>query len=420
VKNLLLFVIFIFSLSVLSAQDAQQSGSLLDMDLDAFDSIFDAPLSGEEEYDAEPAASVLDTIKQRGITFSAGYDFKGVIAPGWNMVPWEFDGTESFSWGQGVEMVSGITIDARLSNELRVITTLSYGIPGFYFSLGDFFFDYNLFNKVFLRAGKYEHSWGISPNFGFTNLLSRVPNEGPSGPSYIVKADVPVGIGGFQLLALTRADVSGGVIPAGTQIGVGGKYNMAFRWADFDLGAYYQDNMATRAVLSIKSTIWNIEFYNEWLAAFNTHSDNAVSFAANLGFSRNLFDDKIELNGEFFYNGEGNTYFFRPESELRKEETNPFIEGFNIALNALYRFGGNANLKFFTSFFYAPMQESIQLVPGITFTPFSLGEIYLAVPMSLGLKDGYYSKYTADPNSRVFSIIFYIKLSGSVYASYYY
>lgn len=397
---------------------AAQDKDLIDWDIDAFDSIFDDPgFSDEKVKEAEAPPSVLKSVKQRGIVFKASYELQGGIAPGWDIRPWEFDGEEVFTWRVGIKMNSVISIDARLSEAFRVITNLSYGIPGFNFSLDDFFFDYNILDKVFIRAGKYTHSWGIG---GFTNLLSRIPTGSSGGDSYIVKLEVPVDVGGIQALMLTRADISGGVIPAFSDFGFGGKYNLALRWADFDLGVFYQDNMATRAFLSTKTTIVNTELYNEWLLAVNTHSDKEVSFAANLGFGVDFFDGKISTGGEFVYNGEGNTYFYRPESSVRDAEVVPFIESFSMSMKMLYRFSGAADPRFFVSLDFSPSDLSAHLIPGFRINPFSELEVYLAFPMSLGSRDSYLYKYTADPYNRPFSIVLFVTFKGSVQASYYY
>ena len=384
------------------------------------DSIFDEPFSESGEEGSSRSSSVLGAVNQRGITFSFSYEFQGGFAPGWNMTPWHFNGEEEFTWGLGVKMNSDITIDARLSDVFRVLTVIEYKIPEFGFFLGDFFFDYNILNAVFVRAGKYEHSWGISPNYGFTNLLSRVPSGSPGGASFVFKADVPVGIGGIQALALTRADLMGGTIPGKSNIGFGGKYNLAFRWVDFDIGALYQEEMALRAFLSIKTTLWNTELYNEWLLAVNTHSDNEASFACNLGFARDFFDGKLSLNGEFFYNGEKDTQYYRPETALLDEDVLTFIDNFSMAMNVIYRFSGKGDPRFFTQVLYSPGQLSARLVPGFRITPLKHIEVYFAVPMALGDKNGYYYKNTADPTNRPSSIMLYVTLKDSVQAGYYY
>jgi hypothetical protein len=410
-------LLIFFSFALINAQEI----NLIDIDMNFFDSIFDpqtensTPSENETTPDenAEAASTVLDLLKRRGLTINASYEFQGLIAPGWNTSPLVF------SWAPGIKMDTSITLDARISEVFRVISVLNFSIPGF-FSLGDFFFDYNFFDMAFARAGKYEHSWGISPNYGFANLLSRVPAAGPSGPSYLAKADIPAGIGGLQMLALTRSNIAGGEIPGRDNVGFGGKYNLAFRWADFDAGFFYQKEMATRGALSIKTTMWDTELYNEWLLAINTHSNNSASFAFNFGFVRELYNNKIEVNGELFYNRERNTYFFSPETEIREAETSPFIEGFNMAFNALYRFDGWGSPRFYMQLLYAPAQGTARLVPGFRLSPISHIDIYLAVPMALGKKTGYYYLHTADVNNRPFSVMLYVTLKGSVQAGFYY
>jgi len=393
---------------------AQEKNDLLDMDLD---SIFNGSSAVQDNTASTPTDdSAAVNVNKSGITFGVSYEFQGGLAPGWSLAPWHFDGTEDFSWGYGAKMTSKLSINAQISEVFKVYTSFDFKIPDFSLTLGDFFFDYNFYNRIFVRAGKYELSWGIS---SFTNLLARVPEQGPSGPSYIVKADIPIGIGGFQALALTRSDLAGNVMPEQWgDLAFGGKYNVALRWVDLDLGVFYQHNMMpTRGFLSIKTTLGETEVYNEWLAAVNTHTDNAVSFAANLGFIRNFFNDKLTMGGEVFYNGEDNTYFFKPETRYKDAETVPLLEQIILGLNFLYRITGKGSPRLFSSVSYSVAENSAQLVPGFKFTPFQNIDVYCAVPMALGNKEGYYYTHNADLNDRPFSIMLLVTLTGSVYAS---
>jgi len=393
---------------------AQSTDDLLNMDID---SLFDDSFQSKDDASEPPADTTPVNVNKTGIIFGASYEFQGGFAPGWTLAPWHFDGTEERSWGQGVKMVSSLSINAQLSEVFKVYSSLGFNIPGFYFTLGDFFFDYNFFNKVFFRAGKYEHTWGHS---SFTNLLARVPEGGPSGPSYIIKADIPIGIGGFQALALTRVNIAGGAIPENTaEIALGGKYNVALRWVDLDIGVFYQHLvMPTRGFISLKTTLGKTEIYNEWLVAVNTHTDNAVSFASSIGLARDFFGDKLSLGGSFFYNGEGNTYFYKPKTSFTDEEKYVnVLDQFQIGLSFLYRIEGRGSPRIFSSVSFSPSENSYQVVPGFKFTPFDNIEVYCAVPMALGSKDGYYYKNTADPQNRPFSIMLLITLTGSVYAS---
>jgi len=408
------------------SQVAQQEIDLLEIDRDDLDSLFNEDNYLEGQHEPVQETTVLDNVRRRGVEFNASYFFRGAANPGWNMYPWEFDGNEEFSWALGIEMGSSLSINAQISESFRVISVFTYQIPGFNLTLGDFFFDYNFFNKVFLRAGKYEQGWGISPNFAFINLLSRIAiktddNFPPyAGPSYIAKFDIPIGIGGLQFLTLTRYDIAGGKAPPKEYFGYGGKFNLAFNWADFNLGMYYQQFMATRGFLSIKTVLLNFDIYNEWLLTYNNHTDDSVNLSFNIGLSKAFFNKKFEVNTEYYYNGEETTYYYRPQAEFREEDTSPFLSGNNFALNLLYRFDGKINTRVFARILYG--DEAYSLLAGVKINPLSNLEIYFAVPMALGNRDGYYYKHAHNilDQHRPFSFILYVSFSGGISVSKYY
>jgi len=178
--------------------------------------------------------------------------------------------------------------------------------------------------------------------------------------------------------------------------------------------------MATRLFLSAKTSVWNIDLYNEWLFAINTHTDKTFKFSVNLGFSRSFFKEKLELNAEFFYNGEENTSFYRPESEFREEDSIPFIKGINFALNLRYKFDVKTNPRIFARFLYG--DESFSIVPGVSITPFTNVEIYFAIPIAFGKKDGYYYQNAVNIRNQhsPFSFLLYVSFNGSVRASKYF
>jgi len=379
-----------------------------------FDGPSDAPAFQEIE---DPGVSqVLSQIRQRGIIFDASYEFWGGFAPGWSEAPWFITDNREFTWAPAVRMRADFGIDAQISEVFRVRTSVYFTVPNFAFTLGEFFFDYNLHDRVFFRAGKFGLSWGISPNFNFTNLPARIPDESFSRDAFIARVDVPIGIGGFQFLALTRANIMQGAAPQWQDVGWGGKYNLAFRWADFDMGFFHQYGMPFRCFLSINTTIGNTEVYNEWMLAIDG-SRGRASGAFNVGFVRDFFDNRLTANGELFYNAEDSAFWFDPGTTIRDAEVSPFISGFNIALNLLYRLGGASNPRLFLQFLYAPEQHSAQLVPGFRLSPPFLphAELYFAIPMALGRRDGFYYRNPVDieDRRRPFSITLLLSLRGN-------
>jgi hypothetical protein len=345
-------------------------------------------------------------MRQKGFSLNASYYFYGGIAPGWSKAPW--DGGGDFSGSPGVGMSSGIGLDFQISDVLRVKNTIGFSYPGFTLKVNEFFFDYNIRNAVFIRAGKYGHNWGISPNFQFTNLLSRVPANSSGGDPFMVKADIPIGVGGLQFLALTRSPT-----PGMREIGFGAKYNLAFTWADIDMGAYYLDAMPLRAFVSVKKTVKDTELYAEGLVSVQHNPWGDLKFSANLGVGQDFFADKLTVNGEVFYNGEAGTGWWRPETDLRDAEVSPFIGGFNTALNLRFKPGWFKDLRFFTQFLYGFAEYTAQLVPGLIIDPLPHMSVSLAVPMALGSHDGTYYTSNADRNNRPFSIVLLVSISGS-------
>jgi len=415
-KRLLFACIGILFFTVLSAQEK----NTLDWDID---DIFNKPEQespNEEQENDKPAVSINKLIKQKGITFNASYEFLAGVAPGWREPLWSPEKDHDLYLDRYIKLNSSLTANAQIDDSLRILTVLSFEIPNFYIKLGDFFFDYNINDVVFLRGGKYSHSWGLASNFTFTNLLARVPNENITGESFIFKADIPTGIGGFQLLTLTRYDLMGvnPELPELEDFAFGGKYNLALEWADFDTGLYYQENMPLRAFLSIKTTLWKTEFYSEGLAAINVYDPADASGAVSFGFVKELFKNKFILNGEIFYNFEKDSWIYNPETYIHDAHTTSFKDELYLALNLSYKFGGKVNPIFFTQMRYAPFEDSMQFIPGFKINPLSHVEVYLAAPMTFGPKDGYYYKntYTKDNknNPLPFCVILLFKLSGNI------
>ena len=379
---------------------------------------------------AKAPASAPVQLKKRGITFNAAFQFVGSIAPGYNDAPWFQEDDDEFSWEQKVKMRTDFTTDAQISETFRVKNVLYFEVPGFSLKLGDFFFDYTLYDTVFIRAGKFSQAWGISPNFQFTNLLARIPGDDYQkqyqyfykGDSYLARADVPIGIGGIQLLAITRANLlrSNAEMPGWRHLGYGAKYNLAFRWADFDLGFLYHDYMPFRGFLSIKTTLGNTELYNEWLAVDFLKPDD-FSGAANIGFVHEFFDRKLRINGEFFYNAEKGAEWYRSETVIMDATTSPFIEGPNFALNLLYRFGGKGNPRIFIQSLYGAWEDTARITPGLRLTPWPNIELYVAFPLNLGVQTGYYYVDPEETNDRRhFKLVTLLTIKGSVRAAYNY
>jgi len=390
---------------------AAPEGAFLDWDLD---SIFYTPPPeppSEEPEEFSPFALV----RQPGFTLDGTFEFSMGIVPGWSEAPWFEQEERVFSWEPVARMQVRFDLDTQISEILRVRSSIFFTVPGYDIELREIFFDYSLFNRVFIRGGRFNQNWGVSPNFAFTNLLARVPDDTYTEDPFIFRVNIPVGVGGFQFLALTRRDLFEGDAIHPHDVGYGGKFNLALRWVDADIGFFYQERMPFRGFLSIKTTIGRTELYNEWLGAVDLNRPHNVGGAVNVGFVRDFFRQRLTLNGELFFNTEQNTYWYTPEAGIREAETRPFNDGLNLAFNVIYRLGRRTGPRLFLQTFYAPVQRSAQVIPGFRVTPWEHLELYFAVPMSLGNRGGHYYINTADPvSNRPFAIVMLATLRGNI------
>jgi hypothetical protein len=380
------------------------------------DSMFDDPPENTEtppEEFEEPEEEQPIPLRDK-VILKASYEFSAGFAPGWDEAPW-YEGEKKFSYVLGAKMEALLSMDFQLSENLQVWNAFSFSVPDkSVFTVKEFYFDYTLNKIVFIRAGMYETSWGISPYFPFTNLPARIPEGSSGGQSYIGKVDIPIGIGGLQLLGMTREGfMANSSSPAFDEIAYGMKYNLAFSGADIDAGVFYQREMPLRFFLSLKTTLGNTEVYTEALAVTPHETWEEALFSANAGFVRDFFRGKLTASGEVFYNGERETSWWRTKTDIKEEEAVTMIDGFNTALGLIFR-PGIIGMRIFCQALYSFEEQSTQVVPGISVKPGNLVTASLMVPMALGSRStkGYY-RHNADKNNRPFSVMLVITFGGS-------
>jgi hypothetical protein len=412
-----------------------------------------APPEASAKPPAAKPAPVATTLNSRGFTFDVNYSFIAGYSPGWAETPWnwkdhkdeEYDSSGKARTGDpftqlfAAEMKSAFTLDFRVSPALRVHQLFRIDYPKYALVLKEFFADYNMSDTVFFRIGRHTVNWGNSRNFPFTNLPVLLPLLDVKGKplttteddySYAIKVDVPIGIGGLQFLALTRkAFMEVETNPQLEEFGYGIKYNLAFNWADIDLGSYYHRSMPARSLLSVKSTLPNgTEIYSEGLVALSQTGEdigrnrpqywNNQEFSFSVGVYDDFFSRKLSLNLEYFFNGERDARWLQPENSFQVERVSPLIYGHNGAVNISFRPGGLGNLRLFARCLYGFEEETAQLVPGISFTPVLNLNVYLGFPMALGSRYGTYYTQNADRNNRPFSMVLAVSIGGNYRFSY--
>ncbi|MDR1256911.1 MAG: hypothetical protein LBJ86_04130, partial [Spirochaetaceae bacterium] len=331
--------------------------NLIDSDLD---SLFDeAP--EEAEADSESPGknkgafrALQDFIMGTGFGIDTSYDLMGGYLPGWSEAPWYFDKVDDTGDRLtnliGAKISATIGMDIQPSRFLRVRQSFTFSIPSPVLTIKEFFFDYNFRDRIFVKVGKYDIVWGVSPNYPFANLLARIPLgiENPGEP-LLAKVNIPVGIGGFELLMLTRPGYIDTSSPRLEDFGQGGKFNLALRNFDLDIGLFYFESMPMRSFLSFKTTLFKrIEFYMDTMINIYYNKEleqwGDFGFSVSAGFFQSFFRDKFRVNAEFYYNGEGDSASLRRNSLLEDEpEDFMLFDGLNFAGNISIKPGGIFN-----------------------------------------------------------------------------
>ncbi len=409
--------------------------------------------SGGASNDAgENSGGVLALLQSRGFSFNAGFSFSGGLFPGWSEAPWYWDTHKpERTLSPGIVMSASLGLGVQVTDSFFVRSDFSFSFPTFAFLVDNLYFDYNILGKVFIRGGKFSYNWGISRDFPFANLLSITPSaeqlgvgkfyaeDGGRAPfytaaerynTYMARVSVPIGIGGLELVVLTHDDL---FISGNRQkelFSFGGKYNLAFRWADINLGVLYSAITPLRAALSVKTTIWNTELYAEGLASvgnsflvpdnnpLDTYSRrrvwNTAAFSGSIGVAQTFFADKLSMGGEFFYNGVNGLLWTSPaDTALGLEsEVTPFIQGANFALNLSYAPGWRG-LRLGIKCLYAVKEQTAQLIPAVRFSPLPNFTLSIAAPIALGDRNGTYYRHNADKFNRPFSIALMLTFSGN-------
>ena len=390
-------------------EDPQDSDEdILDQEWD-YDSIFNRPFIETEEPESE------SLVLRNRIELEASYGLRLGISPGWSETPWHNADDEEYSLVLGARMDALLSMNLALTDDLRVKNSFYFSVPDNpEIDIQEFYFEYNMLNKAFFQVGIYEIAWGISRFYPFANLPARIPENRSGGTGYIARVNIPIGIGGVEVLGLTRRGfIEGDTVSDITakELSYGLKYNLALQQADIDAGVLYHWEMPLRFIVSIKTTIGNTELYTEGLAAVSHRSWNGVRYAANLGFLRDFFRNRITLTGELFYNDEPQSEWWRPVSDILDAEEDILLKGFNSALAIIYRINF-LHMRIFTQSYYNVEQNSAWLVPGISIRPGDTFTLSISVPMALGDRSGHYYSDNMDPQDRPFSILFGLSYSG--------
>jgi hypothetical protein len=144
-----------------------------------------------------------------------------------------------------------------------------------------------------------------------------------------------------------------------------------------------------------------------------------VSFSADFGLVQSFFNDRLSVNGELFWNGEDDAFYFNPQTELEDAVSSPFFPGLNAALNLVFKPGWIWNLRFALAGRWVLDTNSAYILPGLSLDPLPHVNVSLGFPIALGGREGHYYRNNRDRNNRPFGIALLVNLSGGYHRSFF-
>ena len=380
---------------------------------------------------AEPQLPLLERLQENSpLKFGGDFRFTGGYSPGLSLM---IGSGGDYLPAAVLDTNAGINLTLGISPVLEVTNKFRFAYPDYQIKVTELSMEYDFQNFAYLTVGLKRINWGRAFNFGFANILHRQADsplgEVDSQQTLISRLVIPIGIGGFELLLQDKSEYREDADSiSGERIGIGAKYNFARERIDLAVGGYYQRGLSGRVFVTGTTTITDwLELYAEGVAVDSrlrqddtgfyagvaepttasgdpvkegwveiapdvVVKDNDPDFGACIGVVVGLLDNSLELNGEYYYNGE--------ETENTVSGARfPLFWGHNIALNADYKVD-NTPLRLRIGYRYNSALESSFILPRLTIDVLRHMTVDMAGGLFWGPDDAGYQAHNPDELDR--------------------
>ncbi len=446
VSRLMSALLVVLALTVATAPHVPAQDDPPPVDAESIDDLFgaeddgsadeepDAPGSSGESADGDSADGPADTrtvldelLAPEPLAVVADLRVAAGYSGGWS------DRFDSYDQLPVITLASGLDLSLTFSSILELTQSVRVAWPAYELVVDELVVDYTPTDTLFLTAGLTRVVWGRSPTFPHANLPQRRAAN-PLSPAeatgaLVLRARVPVGIGGFELLLQNKAEYQEEPsTPRVERIAAGLAYNLAVESFDLDAGAYYQRGMPGRAFLAAATTVTDwFELYGEATVADDRLRadptgperaadgeveltpgvrvyDNNPDYAASAGAVFSLAGGLADLNVEYFYNGE--------ESEGTVVGSRfPLLWGHNAALNVDTDFDG-LPLRLRAGMRYNVNLASGLFAPRLTYRPGSHVAVDAVGAYIWGDPEAGYAAANPDPLDRSLVFALTVTVSG--------
>lgn len=134
--------------------------------------------------------------------------------------------------------------------------------PGISIDVVELFSDFNFDKRFFFRFGKHTIKWGVGYFWSPADVLNLTaidvedPTAEREGPVSL-KAHYPFGLNNLYLYLITNAQAKP------LEVAVAPKFEFVIGTTEISLAAYYQQALAPRGVVTLSSSIGDVDFFGE-------------------------------------------------------------------------------------------------------------------------------------------------------------